>query len=622
MLDNQLEFKDLGLSEVLLQAVHAKGFEIPTPIQAMVIPKLLENKSDIVGKAQTGTGKTAAFGLPVLDRIDDNGHYVKVLILVPTRELAIQVSDEVNSFKGEKRLFIHPFYGGAPIDSQITKLRKGVDIVVGTPGRVQDLINRTALDLSKIQYLILDEADEMLNMGFKEDLENILSTANDSRRTLLFSATMPKEILSIAQSYMGKYEIVEVKQEAITTTLTDQIYFEVNHYDKFEALCRIIDFEQDFYGIIFTRTKNEADDVNTHLLDRGYDTEVLHGDITQNQREKIYNKFKKKQVNILVATDVAARGLDVQNLSHVINYSIPQDPESYVHRIGRTGRAGNEGTAITFVTPKEIHGLLQIQRISKSNIRKEKLPNVKDIIEARRGYILEQIKENIDNAEIGKDFHKLAEDLLNTLEPQQVVTALLNMSYKEFLDESIYKEINEVRSKSNRKESNYKEWRDSTPDSAGDTRLFIALGKKDGLGKKTLVDLIKETAKTHDSKINDVQVFDNYSFITVPFQEAEFIIRKFKMEGRGNRPLVEIAGDKNSPRGGEERGSRGGGERRFGGDRESRGGDRGDRRGGYDRGGDRGGRSSRDDSRGGGYDRGGDRGSSYGGGERKRRRYD
>ncbi|MBW6458231.1 MAG: DEAD/DEAH box helicase, partial [FCB group bacterium] len=344
-------FTDLGLSDNSLAAVRAKGFEEPTAIQMMTIPVMLKQDRNIIAQAQTGTGKTAAFGLPLIDLLDPAQAKVQALILTPTRELAIQVSEEIYSLRGNTPIQIMPIYGGQSIDQQLRRLKKGVQIVVGTPGRIIDHLKRRTLDLRHIQHLILDEADEMLNMGFIEDMEEIMKHTNPDKRTLLFSATMPERIRELARTYMNGYELLKAKEEDTITHLTEQIYFEVKASEKFDALCRIMDFEDHFYGLVFCRTKQDADALVTGLLSRGYDVEAIHGDISQAQRERTLNRFKKKSINILVATDVAARGIDVNNLSHVINYTLPHDPESYIHRIGRTGRAGNEGTAITFITP-------------------------------------------------------------------------------------------------------------------------------------------------------------------------------------------------------------------------------------------------------------------------------
>ncbi|MFQ5900631.1 MAG: DEAD/DEAH box helicase, partial [Thermodesulfobacteriota bacterium] len=388
---NQKTFNDLGLSAKVLDAINKKGFEEPTAIQVMTIPLMLRDDTNIIAQAQTGTGKTAAFGLPLIELVNTDSKTVQALILAPTRELAIQVSEEINSLKGDKDIRIVPIYGGQSIDQQLRRLKKGVHIVVGTPGRVIDHLNRKTLKIGKIEHLILDEADEMLNMGFIEDMEKIMKHTNPVKRTLLFSATMPRKIKDLAHKYMDGYEFLTVKKEQLTTNLTEQIYFEVKASDKFEALCRIIDIEDDFYGLIFCRTKSNVDSVVTHLKDRGYDAEAIHGDISQAQRERILGTFKKRKVNTLVATDVAARGIDVNNLTHVINYSLPQDPESYVHRIGRTGRAGNEGTAITFITPIEYKQLMFIQRIAKTDIKKSKIPGVKDIIKAKKKKIYDDL---------------------------------------------------------------------------------------------------------------------------------------------------------------------------------------------------------------------------------------
>ena len=304
-------FKNLGLSENTLKVLKQRGFEEPTPIQQKTIPAVLKGSKDIVGQAQTGTGKTAAFGLPIIELLQERLGVVQTLVLTPTRELAIQVAEEINSLKGKKRLSIVPIYGGQSFDLQLRSLKKGVDIVVGTPGRILDHLRRRTLRLDKISFLVLDEADEMLNMGFLEDVTEIMKSAGLNRRTLLFSATMPQEIRHISKKYMGEHDVLKVSKGQLTIRQTDQIYFEVSPSDKFEALCRIIDIEEEFYGLVFCRTKIDTDTIANHLGERGYDADALHGDLSQGQREKILNKFKKRLINILVATDVAARGLDV-----------------------------------------------------------------------------------------------------------------------------------------------------------------------------------------------------------------------------------------------------------------------------------------------------------------------
>jgi ATP-dependent RNA helicase DeaD len=519
-------FAGMGLSTQILEALRQKGFEEPTPIQEQIIPLLMSQEQDLVGQAQTGTGKTAAFGIPMLEKLKFNGKDVQALILVPTRELAIQVAEEINTLKGSKKLQIVPIYGGQSISLQINKLRRGVDIVVGTPGRILDHLRRRVLNLAKVSTVVLDEADEMLNMGFIEDVKQILNLTNADRTTLLFSATMPREIMKIAQQYMKSYKMISIQPEKPTVSLTDQIYFEVAESDKFEALCRIIDVEDQFYGLVFCRTKVDTARIADHLQNRGYDAAALHGDLTQAQREQILHQFRKKKATILVATDVAARGLDVQHLSHVINYAIPQGPEAYVHRIGRTGRAGREGTAITFITPKEYIQLKSIKRGARTDIRKEKLPGVGDIIEAKKERIKREMKK-MSQVKISEEFLRLARELLAENEPDVVMASILKYTFRDELDPGSYNEI-----------------RDAYPPIKGKTRLFVAMGKKDRLTPRQLVNFIEKKARIDQQKIDDVQVMDTYSFITVPFLEAEKILKTFKKVSRGQRPVVERASRK------------------------------------------------------------------------------
>ena len=438
------KFSDLGLSESTLAAITKKGFEEPSAIQALTIPAMLTTRKDLIAQAQTGTGKTAAFGLPLLDTIDSSSNTVQAIILAPTRELVIQIVEEMMSFNGDKAISIAPIYGGQSIDVQLRRLRRGVHIVVGTPGRMIDHLRRKTLNLSNITDFVMDEADEMLNMGFIDDIETILEQTNESKRVLLFSATMPQRIKDLAKRYLTTPEHLKTKAN-LTTDLTDQIYFEVHQRDKFEALTRIIDIEREFYAVIFCRTKNDVDQVANDLGNRGYLAEALHGDISQGQREKTLRKFRKKVINILVATDVAARGIDVTDITHVINYSLPQNSEAYVHRIGRTGRAGKEGTAITFVTPSEFRKLGFIKRGAKSDMRKEEVPSVEKIISEQRRQIKEELGE-ITEAETNQNFVAWASELLEEAEnPAELVAALLESTYGKRLDVSSYRQISPVR---------------------------------------------------------------------------------------------------------------------------------------------------------------------------------
>ena len=520
-------FDKLGLSEQLLNAINQKGFEEPTDIQAMTIPVMLKNDTNIIAQAQTGTGKTAAFGLPLIELINPDEKSVQALILVPTRELAIQVSEEINSLKGKSKIKITPIYGGQSIDQQFRRLKKGVHIVVGTPGRVIDHLKRKTLKLGNIEHLILDEADEMLNMGFIDDMEEIMKHTNAEKRTLLFSATMPQKIKELAKKYMGDYKLLAAKKEQLTTNLTEQIYFEVKAGDKFEALCRIIDIEDDFYGLIFCRTKSDTDKLVNQLTARGYDAESIHSDISQSQRERTLKKFKDKRVNILVATDVAARGLDVTGLTHVINFSLPQDPESYVHRIGRTGRAGREGIAITFITPSEYNRFKFIQRIAKTDVKKSSIPQVEDIIEVKKKKVADELDSIIDK-DIDNEYFNWAKKLLESNNPTQVIASLLSYSFENTLDPSGYNSINEPRKKESRQIV-----------MQGKARLFVALGKKDDLNVRKVIELITSRINIKPKQISDIQVMEKFSFITVPFRQAELIIQSFKQKGK--RPLITRA---------------------------------------------------------------------------------
>ncbi len=516
-----IRFEDLGLSYDMLNALSKKGFEEPSEIQRLVIPELLKERTHLIGQAQTGTGKTAAFGIPIIETITPD-KTVKALILAPTRELANQVSDEIYSLKGDMDIKVQAVYGGASIEQQIKSLKKGVDIVVGTPGRVMDLMKKKVLKVDNLDYFVLDEADEMLNMGFVEDIEAILEHTNEEKKMLFFSATMPKEIMNIAKRFMENYKLLKVEKKELTTNLTEQIYYEVKQEDKFEALCRVLDYEQNFYGIVFCRTKSEVDDVTNKLKARNYDAECIHGDITQGLRQKALDLFKKKVLTILVATDVAARGIDVSNLTHVINYAIPQEAESYVHRIGRTGRAGQKGIAITFVTPREAKKLSQIKKVTKTNIKRESIPNVKEILnakkEALKGWVEEIIKE-----EDYVSYVNIAKNLLEGKNPTEVLASVLRHVYEdEFLEEN-YNDIADVQVKIEDK-----------------TRLFIALGSKDGYNVGRLLDLLNKKAKTPGRKVKDIKILDKYSFVTVPLQEAEYILRALNSK-KDSKPLVEEA---------------------------------------------------------------------------------
>lgn len=505
-------FSSFNLSHETLKALEKKGFEEATPIQAKVIPLILNSKVDIIGQAQTGTGKTAAFGLPLLELVHEKNPHTQAVILVPTRELALQVSEEINSFKGKRHLNIVPIYGGQSFNEQFRRLKLGAHIVVGTPGRVIDHLERKTLSLEHVNYFVLDEADEMLNMGFIDDVELILKNTAKNKRVFLFSATMPKRLAQIAERYMGQKESVSIEKTQLTTQLTHQIYFEVAERDKLEALCRIIDIEDDFYGVIFCRTKVEVDQVTHQLTNRGYRAEGLHGDISQHFREKILEKFRQRRINILVATDVAARGIDIQDLTHVINYSLPQNPESYVHRIGRTGRAGKQGTAITFVTPQEYRNLLFIKRITKTEIHKQKVPTKSVVIEKKMDRIVNAVAEVISNKQY-EPYLSLAKKLTELDKHEVVLASIIQHAFARDLDETRYRDIEDV-----------------AIDTKGKTRLFIALGKTDGMTPIKLEKFLKQKTGIENMQIRNPEIYDRFSFINVPFEQAELILHSFKKD--------------------------------------------------------------------------------------------
>ena len=550
-------FESLGLGERTLKAVKAKGFEEPSEIQAACIPLLLKEGTEVVGQAQTGTGKTAAFALPILETVDEEKKSVQALILTPTRELALQVSEEINSLKGDRKTEVTPIYGGASMEIQLRKLKRGVQIVVGTPGRILDHIKRGTLDLSNLVFMVLDEADEMLDMGFIEDIEEVLKNVPETRRMLMFSATMPPQIQKLAENFMKNPTLVRTQKTDAATPQADQIYFEVKEADKIEALTRIIDRDPGFYGVIFCRTKLQCDEIGHKLQARGYDAEALHGDLSQRERETILRKMKERVIRILVATDVAARGLDIQDLTHVINYSLPSDPEIYIHRVGRTGRAGKEGTAITFITPSEARRFSYIKKASKSEIRKEEIPTPREVVERRRELIKEQLLSALEK-DGGEEYRSISEGLLEDNDPVDVLSSVLSLFYRDALDESQYKDISvEKKRERTKKKSNaetsytdrkkedrerpYDKIKTPSMDDEGLTRLFIARGRNDGLTKRGLADVLIDQAGVKNEDIRDIQVMEDFSFINAPYDAAEHILRIFGKSRNGEKPIITKA---------------------------------------------------------------------------------
>lgn len=566
--ETTVTFEDLGLDEYTLKAVEKKGFVTPSPIQILAIPRLLTGDTNLIARARTGTGKTAAFGLPIIQNVREKSSHVEALILEPTRELAMQTCTEMQSFANNDFPRTTVLYGGASYATQIKDLKRGSEIVVGTPGRIKDHLERKTLDISKIKYFILDEGDEMLDMGFIDDIEEIFRHANPDCRILLFSATMPAPILKIAGDFMGEYDIIEEEKVIDEALLIDQKYWCVKESEKIEALVRLIDISPDFYGLVFTMTKADADRVTRELDMKGYEAAALHGDIMQNQREKVLERFRLKKTRILVATDVAARGIDISGLSHVVNYSLPFDTATYVHRIGRTGRAGTTGIAITFVRPEERRKLgfltKNILKATKSELTEGKIPTVNEVISVKEKRVIEELKqklfvhkeidaatesevidgdagvigteENVDNipelSPFDDKYKTLAHELSEGQNAEDVLAGLLSVFYGEKLSSKHYGRISS---------------KEFGPQ--GDQlRIFVSLGKKDGYRAKEIAAYFSNLLHIPGRLVDDIDVAQQFSLVSLPKASARKALELSKSnnkiphmhldskeEGRGSR---------------------------------------------------------------------------------------
>ena len=516
MSDNQ--FATLGLKESIVRTISDLGFTKPSQIQEQSIPVTLSG-ADLIGQAQTGTGKTAAYSLPILTKMSTNKG-IKALILAPTRELAVQVKDEMNRLSKYEKAEILAVYGGDSIDRQIRALRKGVDVVVGTPGRMLDLIKRKCLHLDSVEFLVLDEADEMLNMGFIDDIESILSHTPEERQTLLFSATMPDPIAKLAKRYMKPdAKLVSVKKSSLTVSKIEQSYFMINNKHRLEALCRLLDLDNPSSAIIFCRTKRGVDELVQELQSKGYMVEGMHGDMTQAHRLTTLSKFKEGTLNLLIATDVAARGIDVDGVTNVFNYDLPQDVESYVHRIGRTGRANREGTAYSLVTPKDFSMLKQIQKVTKSAITQKPVPTAEQIKNKKFNDIIKEVTETITSGDLTK-FMPNAIELVENNDPLSVVAALMKIKYD---NESVFDYS------SDQLEAPKKE----------DIRLFFSVGKRDGLTPKVLINYIKDRTRVNASTIGQIDLMENFSFVSVDETVSKKILDKCP-GGKINKKKVNV----------------------------------------------------------------------------------
>jgi ATP-dependent RNA helicase DeaD len=536
-------FAELGLSPEVLRAVDEVGYEETTPIQEQTIPLLLAGR-DVIAQAQTGTGKTAAYALPLIERIDPTQVRPQALVLAPTRELVVQVAGAIHKLGRHRGLSVIPIYGGQPIDRQFRTLRHGVHIVVGTPGRLMDHMRRETLSLATIRTVILDEADEMLDMGFLEDIEFILSQAPAERQTALFSATIPARVNTLARKYLRDPAVVAIEKERLTVTLTRQTYYEVRDREKLDALTRILDFESPESVIIFCARKSDVDELGESLLGRGYAVETLHGDLSQAQRDRVMRRFREGAAEILVATDVAARGLDIAGVSHVINYDIPWDPESYVHRIGRTGRAGRKGEAITLVTPRERRLLSIIERHINKRLRPARLPTQADIATRRREQFKDSILKTIDEGSL--DTYLAMVDELTTeiaadgadgdgheipRDPRMIAAAAFKM-----LEVPSNVEPEPAPGKPPVLEA------DGMGVEPGMVRLFVSAGRRQNVRPQDIVGAIANEAGVRGQDIGMIDIYDDSSFVEVPKPASERVITALRGTTlRGHRVTVEIA---------------------------------------------------------------------------------
>lgn len=568
-----MSFDTLGLREELVLGVKELGFENPTPIQSEAIPLLLEEQTDFVGLAQTGTGKTAAFGLPLLNSIDPTLSDTQGVIVCPTRELCLQIEKDLNNFaKKMPWLRVVSVYGGANISLQIKELRRGAHVIVATPGRFVDLISRGKARLEHVKVAVLDEADEMLNMGFKAELDAILEATPDHRSTWLFSATMPAEVKRISKNYMSNPKELSVGGVNETSTNISHEYYPVRERDRYEALKRVIDFQPNIYGVVFCRTRMETQEIADKLMRDGYSADSLHGDLSQAQRDSVMKSFRKRRIQVLVATDVAARGIDVSDLTHVIHYKLPDDPEVYTHRSGRTGRAGKKGISIAFITNKEQRRLNDIQRMVKAKFEEKEIPSIENICQNKLYSLVDDLKDvTVHDEEIDQYLGKVTEQL-EELTREELIKKIVSKEFNHFLD--YYRDARDISCTFKQLSKRSREDKGRTSSRKGMSRFFINAGHLDGLNKGALVRIICESSNMRGHLIGAIDIKSAYSFFEVEDASADQVTntaKDYSFEGKSLR--VEKAeggtgsgnGSGDRRRGGGDR--RGGGERRGGGDR-------------------------------------------------------
>lgn len=530
MVERLQSFGDNQLSKQVLQALSEMGFEEPSPIQKEAIPVALEDL-DIIGQAQTGTGKTAAFGIPITEKVNPKFQAVQALIVTPTRELAIQVAEEIAKIGKYRHVKPLPIYGGQPIDRQIRALRMGYQVVVGTPGRLLDHLNRGTLRLQHVKIVVLDEADEMLDMGFIEDIESLLKEVPaEGRQVMLFSATMPQGIRKLAQTYMKNPRFVSVSRDELTVPQIEQFFYETRESIKVDALCRIIDLEDIGQGIIFCRTKRGVDELVVALEARGYFADALHGDLSQPQRDRVMKRFRDGKSELLVATDVAARGLDIKNVTHVINFDIPQDPISYVHRIGRTGRVGRKGVAITLITPKEYRQLRLIENLIKTRIRRQELPSLADISERQAENLKNQLLKLIQSNRLG-NYRAIVGELLEEYDSTDVAAAALKFavegaSVEERLEDKEHEDIHFG----------------NTGAAVGMVRFFMNIGRVQQIRPQDIIRWIADESGIPGNIIGMINIYDKFTFAEVPVEYASRVLSCMHQAMiNGRRVSVELA---------------------------------------------------------------------------------
>ncbi len=545
-----MKFDELGLNNNILKAVTELGFETPTPVQEKTIPFILESESDLIALAQTGTGKTAAFGLPVIEKTDMSNKNVQCLILSPTRELAIQIANDLTNYtKYIKGFSVIPVYGGASADTQIRSLNKGGQIVVGTPGRVNDLIKRRKLKVNNIKWLILDEADEMLNMGFKDELDAILENTPEGKQTLLFSATMPKEVYSIANKYMKNHEQIKVGGSNKGADTVSHEFYVVQARDRYVALKRLADVNPDIYGIVFCRTRRETKEVADKLIKDGYNADALHGDLSQAQRDHVMLRFREKNLQILVATDVAARGLDVNDLTHVINYNLPDELESYIHRSGRTGRANNKGVSIAIINTREQSKIKQVEKKVGKKFERKEIPTGKAICEIQLYNIMNKIENiEVDETEIAPYLPKIFESLEH-LTKEELIKRIASVEFNRFLEYyKNSKDIN-VSERERKNDSGKGERRSDRPqrDNVNYSRFFINIGKKDELTASRLIGWVNRNLNNDKAGFGKVDILKSFSFFEVEKKyESDVLNSLNNNQYDGKKVSVEVSEEKKS----------------------------------------------------------------------------